>query len=71
MGRERAVKQDRDSSDAPPEQQKGTGYPVDHLKTTVHMSKQQETNANQLVKVIYSLSQHSQGNARLLGAAGL
>lgn len=58
-GEERAVKQGRDWSNAPHEQQEGTCYPVDHLKTTVHVSKSQETNANQLVKVIYSLSQHS------------
>lgn len=46
-------------SDAPPEQQEGMGYAADHLKTTVHVSKQRDTNANQLVKIIYSLSQHS------------
>lgn len=30
-----------------------------HLKTTVHVSKQQETNADQLISVICSQSQHS------------
>lgn len=28
------------------------GYPADRLKTAVHVSKQRETNANQLISVI-------------------